>query len=71
MRFYDGSDSEHVSNFVHISEKVIETVHGCLNGMLGLGVTEPKSMLIFFDISGIVHKEFILAGQTSQFHILL
>jgi hypothetical protein len=26
--------------------------------------SKAKSMLIFSDISGIVHKEFILAGQT-------
>jgi hypothetical protein len=48
-------------------------VRGCLNRMFGSGQTEKarqvkikvKSMLIiFFDIKGIVHKKFFLAGQT-------
>jgi hypothetical protein len=34
--------------------------------------SKAKSMLIiFFDIKGIVHREFSLAGQNSQFRILL
>jgi hypothetical protein len=48
-------------------------VHGCLNCMFCSEQTEKarqakmkvKSMLIiFFDIKGIVHKEFVLAGRT-------
>jgi hypothetical protein len=48
-------------------------VHGCLNGMLGSGrlnkvrhvKSKVKSMLIIlFDIKGVAHKEFTLAGQT-------
>jgi hypothetical protein len=30
-----------------------------------------STLIIFFDIKGIVQKEFVLAGQNSQFHTLL
>jgi hypothetical protein len=34
--------------------------------------SKVKSMLIiFFDFKGIVHKEFVMAGQNTQFRILL
>jgi hypothetical protein len=52
------------------------SVHRCLNGMSKLseikkveigeeqGQKARSMLIIFFDIKGIVHKEFILVGQT-------
>jgi hypothetical protein len=80
MRLRDGPDKGTSTNFVQISQKVrrspwqlldkrSEKKAWAVQGKSKLTETEKaskvKSMLIiFFDIKGIVHKEFALAGQT-------
>jgi hypothetical protein len=71
MRFRDGSDKWTASNLVHISEKVRRRPWQWLDKLSGkkpwavLGKSHRwKVQTRSIDIKVIVHKEFVLAGQT-------
>jgi hypothetical protein len=77
VQFSDESDKGTASNIVQISEKVRQRPWQLLDSCSGRkhepNVESPKLMkskvnlIIFFDIKGTVHKEFVLAGQAVDF----
>jgi hypothetical protein len=82
MRFRDGSNKETASNFVQSSENLgrrpwqwEESMSRIRKVQIHRGRKWPEKwkskvksiLIIFFDIKGIVHKEFALADQTVIF----